>query len=397
MQDGEDLNIKTEPSNLTRLLLVGGTIFGLYLYSMTVFMLGVLLPELTLRFSLSAAEQGRLFLVLNAAIFLAVYLAGPVINAIGQRPVVLVGALAAGLAFAAIGQVRSWPWLAFVLFFLGLGAGAINIACNTLIPDLYPQRPAVAFSLANIFFGLGGITLPFMSSLWLDRLGLERFMVLVACFSLPPVLFLAWVRTPCVRKSFRFGFAPFAAVFRLPLYSFFALVFFFYGGLEVTTAGWLKTYLIDHRHLAAAEAGWLLTAFSCTLLVGRLAGSYVLARVAEIKAALCAAAVTGIGLLVLTHADQLLWIRFSIAVTGLALAPIFPAALGLVSKLFKNNKDMVIGTLLGWGIFGGVVTPYLLGHLGGDMQYTLAVVTCLFIVQLMLSYRLQAADLEYAE
>lgn len=355
---------------------------------MVVFLLGVLLPELTLRFSLNPAEQGRLFLILNAAIFITVFLAGPVIDAIGKRAIIIVGALAVGLAFAAIGQVRSLPWLGCVLFFLGLGAGAVNIACNTLIPDLYPQRPAVAFSLANIFFGLGGITVPFMSSLWLDRLGLARFMVLIGLFALLPVLFLAFTPVPRVRKPFRFAFASYYSVFNLPHYLFFALLFFFYGGLEVTTAGWLKTYLIEHSHIAIAEAGWLLTAFSCTLLVGRLAGSYVLARVSEIKVALCATALAGIGLVILTRTAHLLWIKLAIVVIGVSLAPVFPAALGLVSKLFKNNKDMGIGTLLGWGIFGGVVTPYLLGLCGGDIQYTLVVVTCLFIVQLMLIYRL---------
>jgi fucose permease len=378
------LNVKTKR------WLIGATISGLYLYSMTVFLLGILLPDLTERFSLSPGQQGQLFFILNAAIFFTVFLTGPVIDAIGKRPIILSGSVLIGLAFCAIGQVRSLPLLYSVLFLLGLGAGAINIACNTLIPELDPDHPAVAYSLANLFFGLGGITLPLMSSLWLTSLGMERFLYLISLFALLPLLQTALITIPHVRETINFRVARFYSVFTLPLYGGFALLFFFYGGLEVTTAGWLKTYLLTHQQFSETAAGWLLTVFSCMLLVGRLLGSYFLIRMEERRVVAGSALLAVVGLLLFSQTGCAGGRISGLILAGLAYAPIFPASLGIASKLYKNQKDMVIGTLLGWGVLGGVVTPYSLGLLGGDIQYIAIIAACLFFVQVVLYFRIPA-------
>jgi fucose permease len=389
--------IQTELNRKTKRLLIGGTISGLYLYSMTVFLLGILLPDLTSRFSLTSAQQGQLFFILNAAIFVTVFFTGPVIDTFGKRPIIVLGSLIIGLALCAIGQVRSLPVLYAVLLFLGLGAGAVNIACNTLIPELDPEHPAVAFSLANLFFGLGGITLPLISSLWLSSLGMERFLFLISVFALLPFLQTAFLKIPHIRKTLTFGFRRYATVFALPLYASFSILFFCYGGLEVTTAGWLKTYLMTHLHFAEPQAGWLLTAFSGMLLLGRLLGSYLLIRIEERKVVLFSALFAVFGLVLLTQAASTAWQISGLVISGLAYAPIFPASLGIVSKLFKNHKDMVIGTLLGWGILGGVLTPYSLGLLGGDVQYIVIIASCLFFVQLALFFRIPVAVINNIE
>jgi fucose permease len=68
----------------------------------------------------------------------------------------------------------------------------------------------------------------------------------------------------------------------------------------------------------------------------------------------------------------------------LAYAPIFPASLGFASKKFIEQRDAAIGILLACGILGGVLLPYFIGLLGGDIRWLLLFAIVLVWTQALL-------------
>ena len=57
-----------------------------------------------------------------------------------------------------------------------------------------------------------------------------------------------------------------------------ALLFLLYSSLEVSTGGWLRTYLEQEFNVSAAKSSTILAVFFALMLVGRLIGSEITKR-----------------------------------------------------------------------------------------------------------------------
>ena len=127
---------------IRRGMLFGGAATGIFVFGIVMAVLGTLfgLPEMRARLKIDLAQQGNVFLLLYVGILLATLVAGPVIDEIGNK-VILVGSSAlvaagmAGLAYA-----HSFGGAAIPAVLLGLGGGGLNTSTNVLVSDLYGEN-----------------------------------------------------------------------------------------------------------------------------------------------------------------------------------------------------------------------------------------------------------------
>src|SRR5258706_1776247 len=122
--------------------------------------LGPALPDLAANTGSSLAAVGAVITALFVGSLIALIVAGPLNDRIGQRPVLL-----AGVALLALGTfgVAASHWLPLTLLcavVAGLGHGAIDVRTNVLIAEVFAARSAAALNLLNVFFGLGAVAGP---------------------------------------------------------------------------------------------------------------------------------------------------------------------------------------------------------------------------------------------
>ena len=272
-------NMGTSQNQTSTPYLMGTACAGLFTFGVMTSFLGATLPELSARAGFDLTRAGTLFSFLYLPQVPMVFLAGPLIDRFGKKLVLAAGFLCSAAALVGMAYTPSYAVLGALLVMLGLGGSSAMAAANTLIPDLYPENPSSALNLGGIFFGVGAIFFPWLIVLMAHRLGLVATLWFIALL-VGGVAVVALVQTfPPASMAGGFDWAQAKAVAIDPAVIILASILFFYSSLEVSTGGWIRTFL--EKDLAASShiSQIILTSFWVMMMLGRLIASQVVKRV----------------------------------------------------------------------------------------------------------------------
>jgi fucose permease len=369
--------------------LMGTACAGVFTYGVLVSFLGATLPELRVRLDFGMEESGALFVILYVAQIPMVFIAGPLIDRFGKKPVLAAGALICAAVLLGVAYAPSYVVLGALLFVLGIGGSFINSGSNTLMPELYPENPSSALNLGNIFFGLGAVFFPLLITLVATQLGLVPAMWMIAVL-VGAVSVMALVQQfPAARAASGFDWQEARAVALDPGVIILAWVLFFYVALEISAGGWIRTYLEQEFGVSARTSGFLLTTFWATIMVGRLVASQIVRRVRGPVLVLATGATSVFGLLLMATAPTLALATVGIVICGLSFAPIFPTTVGTASAYFPKLFGTVFGILMATGLIGGMILPAAIGRVAETASVRqgiwllVATAILLFIIQVI--------------
>ncbi|HET6216724.1 MAG TPA: MFS transporter [Acidobacteriaceae bacterium] len=350
------------PRQTARSYLMVTACTGTFAFGTLVAFLGATLPELRARFGFDIAQGGTLISLLFLPQIPMSFVAGPLIDRFGKKPVLASGSLLCAVALATISVAPNYQVLAMLVFAVGLGGSCINSGSNTLVPDLYPVNPSAALNLANSFFSLGTVGFPVLVTLMARRFGLAPALVLVGVSNaIPGVLSLTQI-FPAARSKGGLDWTLIRNALLNRSILLLALVIFLYSSLEASTAGWLRTYFEQEFFSSAQTSGGILVAFFASMLAGRLAASEITKRVrGPIVVAACAAGAV-IGLIFLALGWNLQATIVAVVVTGLCYGPIFPTTAGITSSLFPEIFGTIFGLLMAAGFTGSMILPAAIGY-----------------------------------
>lgn len=335
---------------------------GTFAFGTLVAFLGATLPELRARFGFDIAQGGTLISLLFLPQIPMSFIAGPLIDRFGKKPVLVSGSLLCAVALASISMAPSYHVLAMLVFVVGLAGSCINSGSNTLVPDLYPENPSAALNLANSFFSLGTVGFPVLVTLMARRFGVGPALVLVGASNAIPGLLSLTQKFPAALSKGGLDWTLIRSALVNKSVLLLALVIFLYSSLEASTAGWLRTYFEQQFSSSARTSGLVLVSFFSAMLVGRLAASEITKRVrGSIVVAVCAAGAV-VALACLAMGWNLQVTIVAAVVSGLAYAPIFPTTAGITSSLFPKIFGTIFGLLMAVGFTGSMILPAAIGY-----------------------------------
>jgi len=259
---------------------------------------------------------------------------------------------------------------------LGLGGGMIVTGANALVSDLDAARRASTLNLLNLFFGLGGMSTPFLAANVLKITEASSLCYLLAGLTLVAFLVHATTAMPAPAGSGSSVGEGYGQILRRPAFYLLGLQLFLYVGVEVGTSTWLTKYLAADpvRMSEAAATNILSFGLAGGILAGRLVVSRFITGLAEWKVTLVASlAIAGTTFGMLQAASQTAVIAL-VFCAGLAMAPMFPTLLAMVGNTFTRNPAQALGTVITIGWFGFLTIPPLIGNLGSSLREGLALV-----------------------
>jgi len=353
-----------------------GTLFGL--------------PEMRARLQADLARQGDLFLLLFLGLLLATVVAGPLIDRIGNRLVLLFSALVVAAALAGFAAARSYAAAVASAAALGAGGGGLNLAANALVSDLYGAARGARLNLLGIFYGFGALVIPLLAAGMSAVFSVGQLLLCAAALSAAAAAAYALLQFPPAREARGFSARELAQVARYPGVMLLAAVLFCESGNEASLGGWASSYL-GVMGAPARTATAVLAGYWAALMAGRLLAARLLENMRKEQLVLLSGIGSVAGGALLLAARSLSGMAAGAALAGLSFAGVFPTTLAIAGDRYPRFPGTVFGLLFAVGIAGGMLFPWAIGHLsqtfGMRAAMALPVVSAAVICALMIIFR----------
>jgi fucose permease len=331
---------------------------------MVTVLLGPLLPELSVRWSLNYAQAGSLFTAQFAGATVGTSLSGVIVSRWGFRYAINVGLFA--MAVGVAGLPFSSHLLGLVcIFCYGSGLGLAIPAANLLVAAINPERRGAALSLLNFSWSLGAVACPVVVAAAVKADEVQLFLLLLA-----GLLFLVLVGL-AVMPSYPLEAAPVpgndgagSPAVHWRGRSFFVLsgLFFLYVGAENAFGGWIASYAKSLGTRSPTLSVMTPSFFFAALMFGRWMAPLALRKINEIKTARAGLSIACLGMTGLLLSPTMACVIGSVAFAGFGLAAVYPITISRLSREFGSAALKVGSVMFTVANLGGALLPWIVGY-----------------------------------
>ena len=346
-------------------MLIFAASVGIFIYGMIAAMLGTILPDLSDRFRLSPSQNGTIAFAQALGLILASLAVGPLLDNEGKKVGLVLGLALIALALYALPRSKGFRSIVLLLFMLGVGGGVLVTGANALVSDVGEARRGIALNLVNLFFGLGGLSTPFIAANLFKR-NWVRLCYTIASLTVVATMIQVFTRMPGPTGAGRFVLADAGPVLGRPLLFLVGLFLFLYIGCEVGIWNWLPRHLIAQGIPESRALNILSLGFALGLLIGRLGILPILVHVPAITVTLCGSVAMAVTTFLVLRTRDATTALVLVFLAGLSMAPVFPTTLGIVGDAFPRMSGTAIGFVITCGWIGLAVTSRIIGAIAGN-------------------------------
>lgn len=408
---------------MKRLLWIG--CLSYLLTGFTHVILGAVLPELLLHYGGTYSDGGRLVFLEFAGFLCGVLLMPRLAALMSRRRALLLAAMLLGAAETCLSLLPSWGMVMTLAAVAGFGFGLTEAGIGTFVLIAAKEKQAVAMSRLEVFFGLGALVMPFISSFLISH-GMWRFSFLVLGISalclIPVWLRLSFGELDGLLAAKRgggtrdnddeaaagrgtqdaTGTKTHGVTGRLPAAQYgvtgglvlglFICIFFCYVGAEVAIVNYLPSVFSEKLAVSSSTATLSVTAYWLAMVLGRLVAGTIAERTSYLRFLVVTVAGAVVTLAALGLVGGLPASFALVLASGLLMAGMFAVALIYANRLLPAAlTERTSSLLIASGGLGGSLLPLLVGRVMDAFDAQAAVWSAGIAMALMLALLLAAA------
>jgi fucose permease len=347
-------------------VLIFAAILAIFIYGMIAAMLGTILPELSERFHLTPTQNGTIAFVQALGLILASLGVGPLLDTQGDKVGLILGLACIAVALFLLPRSSGFRPILMLMFLLGMGGGIVVTGANALANSVSGEHSAIALNLVNLFFGLGGLTTPFIAANIFKK-NWVRLCYTVASLTVAALIVQAVSKMPAPSGNAQFLLADVGPILGRPILFMLGLFLFLYITCEVGVWNWLPRHLIAQGIPESRALNILSLGFALGLLIGRVGVSPILAHVSPINVTLGASIAMAITTFLMLQTNKPGPAFALVFIAGLSMAPVFPTTLAITGAAFPRMTGTALGFVITCGWIGLAVSSWIIGAIaGGD-------------------------------
>lgn len=354
---------------------------GIFLFGISMVIIGSILPVLKSRFGMTDIEAGGLFTILPIGLLIGSVLFGPIVDKFGYRGVLSVASLFLAIGFLGIAHAPSTFLLTVCIFFFGIGGGTINGATSALVSDLSEGKAKIInLNWLGMFYGVGAFSMPLVLSLISDNKLVMVLNVAAILSLLSSVIFLL-IKYPLTVEKEKITLKVIPTFVKNKLFMTITFYLFFQSAFEAIVNNWSVSYFIDTLGIEQGKALVALSYSVLGLIVMRVLIGSVLKNLNHNKLiflSLLLFVLGSAGLLM----NGYLFNSIGMFVLGAGLAPGFPVMLGIVGEMFKE----VSGTAFSFAMFIALIGNTIINYTTGLLTNYYGMQAYIFVVLGVISF-----------
>lgn len=335
---------------------------GIFLFGVSMVIIGSTLSVLRERFGMSDIEAGGLFSILPFGLLVGSVTFGPVADKYGYRWVLTVAGLFLSLGFFGIAHAGSLFVLRSCIFLFGIGGGVINGASSALVSDLSVKEHKITNLIwLGAFFGVGAFVTPIILSV-IEKTYYTLVIDVAGVLSLLIAILFAVIAYPVTVQKDKISFKLIPVFVKNRLFMALCFYLFFQSSFEAIVNNWTVTFFVDLRvgenKALLAFSSSVLGMILMRVLTGSVLRNFTFNRLMTLALIFLTA---GLILLILPS-------PYFIKVTGMfligaGLAPGFPVMLGTAGEIFKEVSATAFSFAMLIALIGNTLINYITGVL----------------------------------
>jgi MFS family permease len=340
---------------------------------------------------LTQEQLGRLGAFAFAGLVVGILVTGPLADRWGAKPFALAGNLLIALSLVAAALADNYAQLGAAVFFLGLGAGLLDMVLSPVVAALNPTRRSAALNWLHSFYCVGAVVTILAGTLAL-KAGLGWRATCLVFLPLPAGLLAAFLPLTFPAMSVEGGRMPLRALLRLGWFWAALSAIFLGGATEAGMVQWLPAYAEISLGFPAWVGGVALLLFSVAMAASRMVVGAAGSRLDSYRVMAWSCGLST--LLFLGGAFlpvPLLALGLCIAV-GFTGSCLWPTMLAVTADRYPEGGASMYGGLAALGNAGGICMPWVVGWVADrqDLHWGLAVSALAPALMLPLVLRLRA-------
>ena len=335
---------------------------GIFLFGVSMVIIGSTLPVLKERFGMSDVEAGGLFSILPLGLLVGSVAFGPIADKYGYRWVLAVASVLLSLGFLGIAHAGSVNLLRICIFLFGIGGGVMNGASSALVSDLSEKEKKITnLTWLGAFFGIGAFFMPMALSV-IDK-AYHTLVIDVACvLSLLIAILFAVIAYPVTIQKDKISFRLIPVFFKNKLFIAICLYLFFQCAFEAIVNNWTVSYFLD-LNVNEDKALYAFSSSVLGMIVMRVLTGSVLKKMRFNQLMGLALFILAIGLILLILPTPYYLKVAGMFLIGSGLAPGFPVMLGTAGELFKEVSATAFSFAMLVALIGNTLINYTTGVL----------------------------------
>src|SRR5262245_7409064 len=344
-------------------------------------LLPVFLTTLSLTFGgqdgLSQEQLGRLGAISFIGLVLGILIAGPASDRWGAKGFAIGGNGVMVLSLIGMSLAPGYGSLGLAVFWLGFGAGILDMILSPVVAVLNPDRRSAAMNWLHSFYCVGAVVTILASTVAL-QIGFSWRHACYLLLPLPLVLLATFALLrfpPLVADSEAGGRTPLRHLLRGRWFWGALAAIFLGGATELGMAQWLPAYAEITLGYPQWVGGMALLLFSVAMAAGRMVVGTIGEKVNPfVVMAWCCGSSVALFLLgsFLPVPSFALAACIAVGFTGSAL---WPTVLGVTADRYSAGGGSMFAALAAVGNAGGILMPWVVGWVGdlSSLRWGLAV------------------------
>jgi MFS transporter, FHS family, glucose/mannose:H+ symporter len=335
--------------------------FAFLLTGVATVMMGILLPTVLVKWSITDAQAGSLFVAQFSAAFVGSLLYGEIVLRLGQIKTVITGMAVIALGIGGVALSR-WPMLLMFVALYGFGLGFTLPSINLAVASACSDRRSPALNLLNFSWTLGAVSAPLVFGYLLQwlRVSLSTVFLGLAALFLGSGMTVYLVPPPRSSDVDREA-VPEARPSNPGTWVLTGLLLFLYVGAETGVAGWTPLMGLRHQILSTSSVSLAQTFFWGSLLAGRLAAGSLWRKAPPRRLISVSLATATSGIVLLATSMSKLGLFSGMVLAGAGLAAVFPTTVAVFSAQATTSAKRAAGMVFAAAGLGGAALPSFIG------------------------------------
>lgn len=349
---------------------------GIFLFGVSMVMIGSILPLLKVRFGIGDTQAGTLFSILPVGLLLGSVSFGPLVDKFNYRWILFLAASFLAVGFLGIAHAQSLILLQISILFFGWGGGIINGGTSALVSDLSKGRQKIInLNWLGMFYGMGAFSMPLILSL----MSKDYYVLIIDLLCLLSVViaiaFLV-INYPIdiVKEKISIHLIP--QFLKNRFFMIICFYLFFQSAFEALVNNWTVSFFIEVLQNEPEKALWALSVSVLGLVSMRLLIGSLLKNLHHFRLVGLSLVLFSVGLILLFIPAPVFLKMLGMYFIGGGLAPGFPVMLGVVGDIFKG----VSGTAFSFAMLIALIGNTIINNLTGVITAAYGMSAFLYVV-----------------